>query len=138
MRRIKTTVSFNKIFKEEKTTEETPVASVEQTVQSTNENVSSDQSELSKSLSLSSCPWWQSTRAVLDSILTILVPLFILFYYDLVNGSSFLENFVNLESPLTWRQYWTSQPFVLLATAAVVSRIFDLIGQIFSISTLYI
>jgi len=113
--------SVGEIIQEEEKTasEETPVASVEQTAEPTNENVPADQSELSKSLSLSSCPWWQSTRSVLDSILTIMVPLFILFYYDLVNGSSFLENVVNLESPLTWRQYWTSQPFVLLATAAV-------------------
>jgi hypothetical protein len=113
--------SVGEIIQEEekKVTEETPVASVENTVQSTNETVHTDQSELSKSLSLSSCPWWKSTRNVLDSIFTILVPLFILFYYDLVNGSSFLENVVNLESPLTWRQYWTSQPFVLLATAVV-------------------
>jgi len=108
------------VQEDEKAVEETPVASVEQTAESINENhVSSDQSELSKSLSLASCPWWQSTRAVFDSILTLLVPLFILFYYDLVNGSSFLENVIKLESPLTWRQYWTSQPFVLLATAAV-------------------
>lgn len=97
-----------------------PTAEVETPASNLSTNPSEAETcQLKNTLTLASCPWYNSAHKTINSIIALFVPLFMLKYYDVINGSHFCDDVMKFESPLTWRQYWTSQPFVLLATLTV-------------------
>ena len=69
-----------------------------------------------KEVTIEQCPWWVSIRDTTHAVLLILMlPIITLKYYDVTNKSNMLTELI------TWRQYWTSQPFIALASSFIVS-----------------
>ena len=66
-------------------------------------------------MTIDQCPWYVGVRDATHAILLVLLlPVITLKYYDITNGSAMLTDLI------TWRQYWTSQPFIFLAAAFIV------------------
>jgi len=80
------------------------------------ENKSSDEIEPAVTeLTIDACPWYLSMRDGAHAVLLAgLLPVITLKYYDVVNGSDMLRQLI------TWRQYWTSQPFIFLASSFIL------------------
>ena len=79
------------------------------------EKVDEPKDESVKEVTIEQCPWWVSARDTTHAILLILMlPVITLKYYDVTNKSNMLTELI------TWRQYWTSQPFIALASSFIV------------------